>query len=70
MLSAKGVPFIGVFEPEVGKEKVGFDLVSEAGLLVVGGSAKMVGAVPLALVVISFFSGLEEEGWLKEARDL
>ena len=59
-----------MFEPEVGKEKVGFDLVSEAGLLVVGGSAKMVGAVPLALVVISFFSGLEEEGWLKEARDL
>lgn len=45
-------------------------MASEAGIFVVGGSAKFEGAVPLALVVISFFSGLEEEGWPKEARDL
>ena len=38
----------------------------EAGILVVGGPAKLVGAEPLALVVMSFFSGLEKE----KARDL
>ncbi len=52
------------------KEKVGFNLASRAGILEVGALAKLEGGVPLTFVVISFFSGLEVEGWLKEARDL
>ena len=36
----------------------------------VGGLAKLERGVPLAFVVISFFSGLEVEGWLKDTRDL
>jgi hypothetical protein len=32
--------------------------------------AKMEGGVPLGLAVISFFSGLEAEGWVNEVRGL
>ena len=46
-------------------------MASKAGILVVvGGSAKLEGAAPLAFVAISFFSGLEKEGWLREGCDL
>jgi hypothetical protein len=45
-------------------------LVSEVGTLEGRGLAKMEGGAPLGLAVISFFSGLEVEGWLKEARGL
>lgn len=45
-------------------------LRSEAGILEVRGLANMEGRIPLGLVIISFFSGLEVEGWLKEARGL
>ena len=43
-------------------------MASEAGILEVGGLAKLERGVPLTFVVISFFSGLEVEGWLIEAR--
>jgi hypothetical protein len=69
-LAAEVVPFTEIPKFEEGKEDMGLGLGPKADKLEPRGLEKMEGGVPLGLAVISFFSGLEVEGRLNEARGL
>jgi len=64
------VPFTAALGFEVGKENVDLGVRSATGTTEVRGLVGMEGGAPPGLAVISFFSGLEVEGWLNEARGL